>query len=161
VANSRGIINEGLQLIPERGDKGVSWLPLYHDMGLIGFVIAPICHRCPRRVHPDDALHQAPERVDGDRPQATAARSPSPRTSRTASAAQGASASDLEQWDLSCLRVLGCGAEPIHPETMRKFVEPCSPMAASCPRDDAVRTAWPRPRSPCRSSPPPSRCHRS
>ena len=31
---------DGLQL--HAGRRGVSWLPLYHDMGLIGFVIAPL-----------------------------------------------------------------------------------------------------------------------
>jgi fatty-acyl-CoA synthase len=32
-------------------------------------------------------------------------------------------AADLAQWDLSCLRVLGCGGEPIAAETLRSFSE--------------------------------------
>ncbi|MBV9948692.1 MAG: AMP-binding protein, partial [Myxococcales bacterium] len=39
-ANIKCIMEDGLRIRPE--DVGVSWLPLYHDMGLIGFVIAPI-----------------------------------------------------------------------------------------------------------------------
>lgn len=38
--NSHAIMFDGLRSTP--ADKGVSWLPLYHDMGLIGFVIAPL-----------------------------------------------------------------------------------------------------------------------
>jgi fatty-acyl-CoA synthase len=30
---------------------------------------------------------------------------------------------DLARWDLSCVRALGCGAEPIHPGTMRAFLD--------------------------------------
>ena len=41
VANGAAIMYEGLKADP-RFDKGVSWLPLYHDMGLIGFVLAPL-----------------------------------------------------------------------------------------------------------------------
>ena len=39
-ANCRAIIQEGLQV--REGDRAVSWLPLYHDMGLVGFFIAPL-----------------------------------------------------------------------------------------------------------------------
>src|SRR5260370_7288778 len=28
-------------------DKGVSWLPLFHDMGLIGFVVGPLFTNVP------------------------------------------------------------------------------------------------------------------
>jgi len=40
VANVRGILRHGLQLTPE--DRAFSWLPLYHDMGLVGFCLAPM-----------------------------------------------------------------------------------------------------------------------
>jgi fatty-acyl-CoA synthase len=39
-ANARGILGDGLKVTP--GDRGFSWLPLYHDMGLVGFCIAPM-----------------------------------------------------------------------------------------------------------------------
>jgi fatty-acyl-CoA synthase len=38
--NARAILQHGLQVRP--GDRAVSWLPLYHDMGLVGFLLAPI-----------------------------------------------------------------------------------------------------------------------
>ena len=39
-ANCHAIITEGLKV--REGDRAVSWLPLYHDMGLVGFFIAPL-----------------------------------------------------------------------------------------------------------------------
>ena len=39
-ANMLAIMRDGLQVTPQ--DRGVSWLPLYHDMGLIGFMLAPV-----------------------------------------------------------------------------------------------------------------------
>ena len=40
MTNLAGIIQHGLQVRP--GDRCVSWLPFYHDMGLVGFVLGPI-----------------------------------------------------------------------------------------------------------------------
>jgi fatty-acyl-CoA synthase len=40
MANCHAIINHGLQVRPD--DRGTSWLPLYHDMGLVGFMLAPL-----------------------------------------------------------------------------------------------------------------------
>ncbi|MEQ9608598.1 MAG: AMP-binding protein, partial [Kiloniellaceae bacterium] len=39
-SNARGIGRHGLQLRP--GDRATSWLPLYHDMGLVGFCLTPM-----------------------------------------------------------------------------------------------------------------------
>ena len=122
VANSKGIIHEGLRLDPTKGDKGVSWLPLYHDMGLIGFVIAPICHGVPVVFIPTLRFIKRPS-VWLDtvhRHRATASFAPN---FAYALATRRVKDSDLEKWDLSCLRVLGCGAEPIQAETMRAFTK--------------------------------------
>jgi len=40
LANTRGIAEHGLKLTRE--DRFVSWLPYYHDMGLIGFILLPL-----------------------------------------------------------------------------------------------------------------------
>ena len=38
--NLAGITKDGLKV--RQGDRCVSWLPYYHDMGLVGFVLAPL-----------------------------------------------------------------------------------------------------------------------
>ncbi len=40
MANAAAILKHGLQIRP--GDRAISWLPLYHDMGLVGFLISPM-----------------------------------------------------------------------------------------------------------------------
>jgi fatty-acyl-CoA synthase len=120
VANCAGIIEHGLQLDPARGDKGVSWLPLYHDMGLIGFVIAPILYGIPVVFIPTLRFIKKPtswmETIHKHR--GTASFAPN---FAYALVARKARPDDLARWDLSCVKAFGCGAEPIHPETMREF----------------------------------------
>src|SRR5688572_23278833 len=40
VANTRGILRDGLSVTDD--DRAFSWLPLYHDMGLVGFCLSPM-----------------------------------------------------------------------------------------------------------------------
>ena len=122
VANAKGIITEGLQMDVDNGDKGVSWLPLYHDMGLIGFVLAPVLHAIPIVFIPTLRFIKRPS-VWLDtmhRHRGTASFAPN---FAFALATRRVRESDLERWDLSCVKVLGCGAEPIQPDTVRAFTE--------------------------------------
>jgi fatty-acyl-CoA synthase len=40
MANARAITRDGLRI--DVGDRCTSWLPLYHDMGLVGFTLVPL-----------------------------------------------------------------------------------------------------------------------
>jgi fatty-acyl-CoA synthase len=40
MANVSAILSHGLEIRPD--DRAVSWLPLYHDMGLVGFLLSPL-----------------------------------------------------------------------------------------------------------------------
>ena len=40
MANTQGILRDGLRIT--KSDRAFSWLPLYHDMGLVGFCLAPV-----------------------------------------------------------------------------------------------------------------------
>jgi fatty-acyl-CoA synthase len=120
MANVRCIMEDGLQIAP--GDQGISWLPLYHDMGLIGFVLAPIVHRTPI-VYLSPLLFlkrpvtwfQAVTRHKG-----SIAYAPN---FAFALCVKRIRDRDLENIDLSTWRVAGCGAEPIRPETLEAFAE--------------------------------------
>jgi fatty-acyl-CoA synthase len=101
-------------------DRGVTWLPLYHDMGLIGGAMMPLLKQgsvwymqpldfarnptswCDLINDMRGTLQFAPNFAYG-------------LLTRRVSDEQ------LDGWDLSCWRIAGCGAEPIRPEVMRAF----------------------------------------
>ena len=45
MANLRGITHHALKM--REGDRCFSWLPFYHDMGLVGFLLAPVATQTP------------------------------------------------------------------------------------------------------------------
>jgi fatty-acyl-CoA synthase len=101
---------------------GVSWLPLYHDMGLIGFVLTPLLQGLDVVLLPTMAFLRRPRCwLDAvHRYRATITFAPA---FAYALATRRASEEDLAAWDLSSLEVAGCGAEPIPPDVLRRFTE--------------------------------------
>lgn len=103
-------------------DVAVSWLPLYHDMGLIGFVAAPVFTAMTTVLIPTMRFLRRPniwmETVHTYR--GTVSFCP---PFALALAARRARPADLERWDLSTFRTVGVGAEPIQPEAARQFTE--------------------------------------
>ena len=119
--NIKCIMGDGLRASGDR-DVGVSWLPLYHDMGLIGFVLAPLVHQVPCVFLPPllflkrpVAWFQAITRHKG-----TIAYGPN---FAYALCVKRIREKELAGIDLSTWRVAGCGAEPIRPETLEGFAE--------------------------------------
>jgi fatty-acyl-CoA synthase len=118
--NAHCIMFDGLRANAQ--DKGVSWLPLFHDMGLIGFVIAPLFAQVQVMFLPTmnfirrpsvwlDALHRF---------RGTITFAPNFAYSLSARAVKE---SDVAGWDLSSVKALGCGAEPIQPNVLETFVK--------------------------------------
>jgi fatty-acyl-CoA synthase len=119
-ANCTAIVRDGLQAIPER-DKGISWLPLYHDMGLIGLVLAPLFYGISIVYIPTlSFIKNATLWMETiHRHKGTMSFAPN---FAYALVTKRAREEQIAGWDLSQMRVFGCGAEPINPETMRGFV---------------------------------------
>ncbi len=119
-ANAHAIMVDGLKSTPE--DRGVSWLPLYHDMGLIGFVVAPLYTLVQVMFLPTMAFIRRPSIwLDAiHRFRGTITFAPNFAYALAARAVTDAQSKD---WDLSCMRALGCGAEPIQADVLRSFLD--------------------------------------
>jgi fatty-acyl-CoA synthase len=118
--NSHAIMFDGLKSTPD--DRGVSWLPLYHDMGLIGFVIAPLYALVQVMFLPTMAFIRRPSLwLDAiHRFRGTITFAPNFAFSL---ATRAVTETQSANWDLSCMRALGCGAEPIQADVLRAFMD--------------------------------------
>jgi fatty-acyl-CoA synthase len=124
-ANAEAFMVHGLNRDPAV-DKGVSWLPLFHDMGLIGFVVGPLFTNVPCVFLPTASFVRAPrlwlEKIHQHRGTITYA-----PNFAYALVAKRMRDRDMVGLDLSCLRIAGCGAEPIQARALRDFADRLAP----------------------------------
>ena len=123
LANVRAI---GEALAIRSDDVGVSWLPLYHDMGLIGAWLMPLYFGLPVIVLSPLSFLARPGRwlqaVHNHRATLTAA----PNFAYEL-ALRKIPDGELEGLDLSSLRASLNGAEPVNPETLERFANRFAP----------------------------------
>ena len=117
LANIRAIA-AGLELRPT--DVGVSWLPLYHDMGLIGSWLMCLHNGVPLTLMPPTAFLARPERWLWAIHERRATLSVGPNFAYEL-CARRITDEALEGLDLSSWRVALNGAEPVSPATLERF----------------------------------------
>ncbi len=119
-ANVHVIMDLGLKV--QSYDTAVSWLPLYHDMGLIGFVLAPLFHVNSITFLPPLLFLKRPARWLSEMSRRRATISFGPNFAY-ALCNKRIKESEMAGLDLSSWRVAGCGAEPIRAENLAAFAQ--------------------------------------
>jgi acyl-CoA synthetase (AMP-forming)/AMP-acid ligase II len=124
-------INDAMELGP--ADRGVIWLPPYHDMGLIGGILQPLYAGFPVHLMSPALFIQKPLRwlqaITAKR--ATISGGPNFAFDHCV---DRVSADKLDTLDLSSWKLAFNGAEPIRANTLRRFAEhfaPCGFRASS------------------------------
>ena len=118
MSNLQGIVKSGLKV--RRGDRCASWLPFYHDMGMVGFVLGPIASQLSVDYLPtrDFALRPLQWLRLISRNRCTIAFAPPFGYELCARRIRDA---DLRQLDLSSWRVAGVGAEMLRTSAFNSF----------------------------------------
>ncbi len=125
LANLQGIIGHGLMMNGD--DRMMSWLPFYHDMGLVGFMLVPMAAQVSIDYLDTREFAMRPRQWLDLMTKSRASISFAPSFGYDLCARRVRPA-DLENYDLSNWRVAGIGAEMIRPETLDYFadlLEPC------------------------------------
>jgi fatty-acyl-CoA synthase len=119
-SNARGIGQHGLALRP--GDRATSWLPLYHDMGLVGFCLTPMLSQITSDYLATKSFALRPLTWLKLISQYGGTISFSPTFGYDLCATRGLNGSaktiDLMRW-----RVAGIGGEMVRLETLNRFAE--------------------------------------
>ena len=122
--NLAAIIKSGSNIGP--GDRAASWLPFYHDMGLVGLVLAPLAGQL--------SVDYLKTRDFAMRPRLWLSLMTENRATISIAppfgyelCLQRLRQSDIDKFDLSAWRLAGVGAETIRPTPLFKFAEMLEP----------------------------------
>ena len=101
---------------------GVSWLPLYHDMGLVGCVLTSLAHPADLTLIPPEAFIGRPALWLRAISRHRGTISPAPNFAYSL-CTDRIDDDELEGVDLSSWRIALNGAEPVTPTVLERFVE--------------------------------------
>ncbi|MCC3860643.1 fatty acyl-AMP ligase [Pseudemcibacter aquimaris] len=120
MSNCHGIGKYGMEV--QDDDRAVSWLPFYHDMGLVGMLISPIACQVSIDYLATEAFARRPMQWLKliSKNKGTMCSGP---TFGYEICARRANKTDLEGLDLSSWRVAGIGADMIRPPVLETFAE--------------------------------------
>lgn len=125
VMNNLGhIVRNGVKIRP--GDRAISWLPYYHDMGLVGLVLSPMAAQVSVDYFRTRDFAMRPRLWLSLITKNKATISFSPPFGFEL-CMQRLRESDLDNYDLSSWRVAGVGAETIRAQPLLAFAEKLAP----------------------------------
>ena len=122
LANVRSILRVILDVDEHNSRAGVSWLPLYHDMGLIGCVFPALLQPGTLTLIPPELFMGKPALWLRALGRTGAVVSPAPNFAY-ALCVDRIQDQEMEGVDLSNWRLALNGAEPVSPATLHRFVE--------------------------------------
>jgi fatty-acyl-CoA synthase len=120
MSNAAGIVRAGVKVVP--GDRCVSWLPFYHDMGLVGCLLAPVAAQVPVDYLATRDFARRPLLWLSLLSQNGGTLSYSPSFGYEL-CARRAESTVPEGLDLRAWRVAGIGGDMIRPQVLRRFGE--------------------------------------
>ncbi len=132
MANAGAILSHGLRIRPD--DRAVSWLPFYHDMGLVGFLLSPLAGQVTVDLFATQDFARRPQLwlslISARR--GTISYSPSFGYDLCTRRERSISRAEL---DLSCWRIAGIGGDMIRPAVLSRFASSfaaCGFRAEAC-----------------------------
>ena len=121
MSNLSAIARDGLRIGPE--DRGLSWLPFYHDMGLVGFLLAPMATQISVDLLPTRDFARRPllwpTLISANR----ATLSFSPTFGYDLAARRAETVTVPADLDLSCWRAAGVGGDMVRPQVLERFAD--------------------------------------